>query len=111
MHPKLFSQEIWAKLEKYLPLSHSEHGGPDQQLELTGDLTERVASDVNYLNHCVSKCEASAFVEEIRPRINIIGKIYFNLILFSLIRFITQVHKLLASDQLFHFHSCTVNQD
>ena len=32
-----------------------------------------MASDVNYLNHCVSKCEASAFVEEIRPRINIIG--------------------------------------
>ena len=81
---KTLFQEILAKLEKYLPLSHSEHGGPDQQLELTGDLTERVASDVNYLNHCVSKCEASAFVEEIRPRINIIGKIYFNLILFSL---------------------------
>lgn len=67
------------KVERLLGLHEEEQGGnsergPDQQLELTGDLTERVASDVNYLNHCVSKCEASAFVEEIRPRINIIGK-------------------------------------
>lgn len=66
------------KVERLLGLHEEEQGGnsergPDQQLELTGDLTERVASDVNYLNHCVSKCEASAFVEEIRPRINIIG--------------------------------------
>ena len=70
------------KVERLLGLHEEEQAssggnserGPDQQLELTGDLTERVASDVNYLNHCVSKCEASAFVEEIRPRINIIGK-------------------------------------
>ena len=69
------------KVERLLGLHEDEVGGsnpetgsPGQQLELSGDLTERVAADVNYLNHCVSKCEASAFVEEIRPRINIIGK-------------------------------------
>ena len=41
--------------------------------ELSGDLLERVASDVNYLNFCVSKCDAKAFVEEIKPRLNLIG--------------------------------------
>ena len=58
-----------SKVERLLGL----HEGSEQELELTGDLVERVASDVNYLNHCVSKCEAVAFVEEIRPRIDIIG--------------------------------------
>ena len=57
------------KVERLLGL----HEGSEEELELTGDLVERVASDVNYLNHCVSKCEAVAFVEEIRPRIDIIG--------------------------------------
>ena len=41
--------------------------------ELSGDLLERVASDVNYLNFCVSKCDAKAFVQEIKPRLNMIG--------------------------------------
>jgi hypothetical protein len=39
----------------------------------TGHLiqVERVAADVNYLNFCVSKCAAPAFVDEIRPRIEV----------------------------------------
>ena len=57
------------KVERLLGL----HEGSEEPLELSGDLIERVAADVNYLNHCVSKCEAKAFVDEIQPRINVIG--------------------------------------
>jgi hypothetical protein len=58
-----------SKVERLLGLND----GAEEVTELTGDLVERVASDVNYLNFCVSKCEAKAFVEEIRPRLVIIG--------------------------------------
>ena len=59
------------KVERLLKL------GSNDELELTGDLVERVASDVNYLNHCVAKCEATAFVQEIKPRINLIGMFHY----------------------------------
>ncbi len=58
------------KVERLMGL-HSEQDETCQTSgsgELHGDLIERVASDVNYLNHCVAKCGALAFVEEIRPR-------------------------------------------
>ena len=59
------------KVERLLKLNP---GDDDQDnLEITGDLVERVASDVNYLNHCLAKCESAPFVQEITPRINFIG--------------------------------------
>lgn len=57
------------KVERLLGLN--DHG--DLITDLTGDLVERVAADVNYLNFCVGKCDAKAFVEEIRPRLTLIG--------------------------------------
>ena len=67
-------------LNKAVTASNGGHSGVEDEEELSGDLVERVAADVNYLNFCVSKCEASAFVEEIKPRL----KVYFrkNKILF-----------------------------
>ena len=50
-------------------------GLPEKETELTGDLVERVAQDVNYLNHCVAKCESAAFVQEIQPRMQLIGNL------------------------------------
>ena len=57
------------KVERLLGLNDNN----ETMEELSGDLLERVASDVNYLNFCVSKCDAKAFVEEIKPRLNLIG--------------------------------------
>ena len=57
------------KVERLLKLNTED----EEELEITGELVERVASDVNYLNHCLAKCESTAFVEEITPRINFIG--------------------------------------
>ncbi|TRY61811.1 hypothetical protein TCAL_05704 [Tigriopus californicus] len=56
------------KVERLLGLS-----GDDSEPELSGDLVERVAAEINYLNFCVSKCQASSFVEEMQPRLKLIG--------------------------------------
>ena len=71
----LFSEHIvnsLNKVERLLGLNDPNRESSEE--ELAGDLLERVASDVNYLNFCVSKCDAKAFVEEIRPRLDVIGK-------------------------------------
>lgn len=56
------------KVERLLGLS-----GDESEPELSGDLVERVAAEINYLNFCVSKCQASSFVEEMQPRLKLIG--------------------------------------
>ena len=79
----LFSEHIvnsLNKVERLLGLNDPNRESSDE--ELAGDLLERVASDVNYLNFCVSKCDAKAFVEEIRPRLDVIGK-QFSISLFQ----------------------------
>ncbi len=59
------------KVERLLGLSSgSERREP---VEMSGDLVERVATEINHLNFCVSKCRASSFVEEMRPRLKSIG--------------------------------------
>lgn len=59
------------KIERLIGLHDQEHDKA-AVVELKGDLVERLASDVNYLNHCVNKCGATAFVKEIEPRMDII---------------------------------------
>mgnify|MGYP001173784982 FL=1 len=61
------------KVERLLKLNDNAGDDQGESLEITGDLVERVASDVNYLNHCLAKCESAPFVQEITPRINFIG--------------------------------------
>ena len=81
----LFSEHIvnsLNKVERLLGLNDPNRESSEE--ELAGDLLERVASDVNYLNFCVSKCDAKAFVEEIRPRLDVIGK------QFSILQFCTR---------------------
>ena len=41
--------------------------------DLSGDLIERVATEINHLNFCVSKCESDTFVAELNPRLGAIG--------------------------------------
>ena len=40
---------------------------------MSGDLIERVATEINHLNFCVSKCESATFVAELNPRLGAIG--------------------------------------
>jgi hypothetical protein len=58
-----------AKIERLLGLGSSDKSGHD----LSGDLVERVATEINHLNFCVSKCESVSFVEELLPRLDAIG--------------------------------------
>ena len=59
-----------AKIERLLGLgaAAAKAGG-----ELSGDLVERVATEINHLNFCVSKCESDTFVAELNPRLCAIG--------------------------------------
>lgn len=62
------------KIERLIGI-HDQQEEKRSMIELKGDLVERLASDVNYLNHCVNKCGATAFVKEIEPRMDIICKL------------------------------------
>ena len=64
-----------AKVERLLGLGGGGGGGGGghHPSEMSGDLVERVATEINHLNFCVSKCKASSFVGEMRPRLKAIG--------------------------------------
>ncbi len=62
-----------AKIERLLGLSIGSSSEIPPSVEMSGDLVERVATEINHLNFCVSKCRASTFVKEIQPRLKIIG--------------------------------------
>lgn len=58
-----------AKIERLLGLG----AGKVRVEDLSGDLIERVATEINHLNFCVSKCESATFVAELNPRLGAIG--------------------------------------
>ncbi len=62
-----------AKVERLLGLTASSSSSSPPSERLSGDLVERVATEINHLNFCVSKCKASKFVEEMQPRLKAIG--------------------------------------
>ena len=59
-----------AKIERLLGLGAA---GKARAEDLSGDLIERVATEINHLNFCVSKCESDTFVAELNPRLGAIG--------------------------------------
>ena len=61
-----------AKVERLLGLN-APSPSSEPPSELSGDLVERIATEINHLNFCVSKCEASSFVAELQPRLEVIG--------------------------------------
>ena len=56
-----------AKIERLLGLGATA-GKVQVEADLSGDLIERVATEINHLNFCVSKCESDTFVAELNPR-------------------------------------------